>query len=259
MSDQHRMFNEKEAAEIVVKAARLQEQAADTRYSPGMSYEELKRMAADVGVDEEYLRKALVDTPESHESRGLTFFGAPLSVEFERVVDGELDPENFDVVSEVFYRSAWQGHKRRHLAIPSQVGRTLQGQVQAGTAFGQLRVTARNGRTRIWARNTMFVPFMTTLYPSLLISFFITLATFVADNPANPWVTMPLLAAVLGTGLSLFRYLLLSGSNKMRSMVDEAAEAVAEQTQIDRDTLAKSSPGVGTTEEKELENRQDSF
>ena len=260
MSDQNRMFNEKEAAEIVVKAARLQEQATDAQYSPGMSYDELRRMAIDVGVDEEFLRKALLDAPETHETKGLTFFGAPLSVEFERVIDGELAPENFDVASEAFYRRSWQDQRSRHLAVPSQVGRTLQGQVHAGTAFGQLRVTSRNGRTRIWARNTMFVPFMTTMYPALFLSFFLTLFTLASERHPNPLFTMPIVAAALLVGSLLFRHLLLAGANKMRSMVDEAASAVAEQTQIDRGNLARSSSGEQAEQVHErLEDGQNGF
>ncbi len=239
MSDKPRMFSEKEAAELVVKAAKLQEDSnSGSDYSPGISMDELMRMAQDVGVDEHYLREALRGTPEAHQTAGFRFLGVPLSTEFERIVDGELAPENFDLISEQFFKPGSFGGRARGLGqglVPMQVGRTMQGQVQSGTAFGPLRVTSRNGRTRIWAKQTMFVPFMTAMYPSLLVSFILTMATFASAKHPIPYeVGATVIGAILTVGSLVFRRMLQGGTEKMKILVDSAADAIRDETVQDR-------------------------
>ncbi len=57
--DPKKVFSEQEAAQLIVDAAKLQESAGQHDYTPGVTWTELQRMADDVGVDPDYLKKAL--------------------------------------------------------------------------------------------------------------------------------------------------------------------------------------------------------
>ncbi|QYK54460.1 MAG: hypothetical protein KF824_06065 [Fimbriimonadaceae bacterium] len=241
-----RFFNEKEAAELVLKAAKLQEQSNEgsSSYAPGISYDELARMAAEAGVDPSFLQKALESAPEKNESP-VAFLGIPLSTEFERIVDGELPPENFDVITDIF-PAKFAGHGPRGPRMHNvgvQVGRSMQMQLAKGSAFGTLRVTSRNGRTRISTRQGMFLPFMAGLYPGLMGA--VLALAFLTDRDtkafANPAINIPLAIASLIVGLVAFVLLARSGQNKMREMTDAIAERVQEETDLMRDRLGETS------------------
>ncbi|MDI9640881.1 hypothetical protein QPK87_18135 [Kamptonema cortianum] len=207
MSGEKRVYSEKEATDLVIQAVRLQESSEHGgEYTPGISYDELRRMAADVGVDERYLQAAIKGVPIVREERKF-FLGIPVASEFERVIDGELPPENFDVITEALWKNSWSPRGRHGLQqlVPTQVGRTMQGQISSGAAWGQIRVSSKNGRTRVWARNNAFIPFMAGLYPSLIISFILTLATFASDGDKIPAaVGIPLILGLLTIGFIAF-------------------------------------------------------
>jgi len=248
-----RFFNEKEAAELVLKAAKLQEQSSEGSgsYAPGISFDELARMAAEAGVDPSYLQKALEGVPEKSEV-AKTFLGIPLSTEFERIIDGELPPENFDVISEGLPASVGSrgAHGTRMHNVGMQVGRSMQMQLAKGAAFGSLRVTSRSGRTRISTRQGLFIPFMAGLYPALMIAF-ITLMMLVDGDTsanANPAVNIPIAIATLIAGLVAFALLARSGQNKMREITDSIADRVQEETDLLRDRLGETE-NKATTEE----------
>lgn len=253
-----RYFSEKEAADLVVRAAKLQEKAGGEAYTPGISFDELEKMAAEAGIDPAFLNQAMAGVP-SGEEEAKTFLGIPLSTEFERVVDFELPPENFDVITEVLPpRIAGHGPRgQRQLNVGTQVGRTVQMQVSSGTAYGTLKMTSRNGRTRISSKQTMFLPFMAGLYPGMMIAF-VSLMMLVDGETSSRAsaavnVSIAILALLLG-GL-VFTWLSKAGQAKMRAVTDQIAERVAEEGEILRKNLGSAS--VGAVEESEVENMAD--
>lgn len=249
-----RFFNEKEAAELVLKAAKLQEQSSEgsSSYAPGISFDELARMAAEAGVDPSYLQKALEGVPEKSEVP-TKFLGIPISTEFERIIDGELAPDNFDVITEGLPpRVAGRGpHGTRMHNVGVQVGRSMQMQVAKGPAFGTLMVTSRNGRTRIATRQGAFLPFMAGMYPALMISFISLMMLTEGKNhaSANPAVNIPIAIAALIAGIIAYLALHRSGTNRMREITDGIAQRVQEETDIVRENLEKSEKVVSDDEE----------
>ncbi|MBZ0213467.1 MAG: hypothetical protein K8H99_06690 [Nitrospirae bacterium] len=221
MSLGKRVFSEKEAAEIVQRAVALQESAGDNAraYVPGVTLDELKRIAEEAGIDPKYIEVAL-------ESRVREGHKGPLHLteEFERVVDGELPPEDFDVVME-HVKSA---NTQRPVV---QVGKSLQGQIWTGWGLAGLNVTSRNGRTRIHVKSNAFLPFMTTLYPCLVGSI---IATASMSERGLVAAGLGVAAAVIGAGLVGFKALLNKGHEAARKTTDRLEEAVATETESRR-------------------------
>ena len=92
------VFSEQEASQILQRAVQLHEsQGQADPYTPGITREELDRIAQEVGVSTEFLAQAIKESQSSSHKTG----PLRLTEEFEHVIDGELDPNNFDVIAEV--------------------------------------------------------------------------------------------------------------------------------------------------------------
>lgn len=158
-SRDNRMFSEQEAGDIMKRAAQLQEGAAGDVYQPGVTRDELRRVAQEMGVGGEYLDQAIRERL-SNRPRGLV---PTLQME-ERVVEGELDPRDFDIVLQnVSVRS-----NRR--SAPVQIGRSLTAQAWSGTGLVRLQVSSRNGRTRIQVRPRPVLELIGSFYGAFLVA-----------------------------------------------------------------------------------------
>lgn len=254
-----RYFSEQEAADLVVKAAKLQEKAGGDKYTPGISYSELEKMAAEAGIDPAYLEQAFKGEPTGEEE-AKSFLGIPLWTEFERVVEVELPPENFDVVSELLPpRMGGHGPRgTRMLNVGQQVGRSLQMPIMKGPAYGTMRMTSRNGRTRITTRQTMFFPFMAGLYPGLIGAFISTMMMLPGETrgPGNPLVNIPIAIALLVAGLIAYFALAKSGQRKMRELTDEIAHRVQEEGELLRANLERPMATKAESSEQSVEGHQ---
>lgn len=148
--DDKQVFSEKEAADLVLEAVRLQEQSSTSTdsYTPGISYTELLRIAGDVGVDEKYLREA-VNTKKSRKvtENWPTFMGWPLSGKIERVVDYEISPDNFDIIEPEMTTPSMRAYGAAY--IPKTLGRTITSTIYEQTYYANMKVSSRNGRTKI--------------------------------------------------------------------------------------------------------------
>jgi len=156
MSDD-RVFSEQQVSDIMKRAVALQEEAKASPYRAGVTQDELARAAKEMGVDpaclEQAIREKLTGAPEK---------GSGFLKEEQRVVEGELDPQDFDIIlSQVRSR-------RRHPIV--QVGRSLQGRTFTGSGLANLEVTSRNGRTRINLKPFPILEVLGTFYPAFIIT-----------------------------------------------------------------------------------------
>ena len=132
MSPQKRVFSEQETSEVLQKAAKLQEAASDAAYTPGITRSELDRIASEAGIDTKFVEQALGEIQTTKPKRSWL----NLSEEFERVVDGEVDPDDFD---QILLDLKPVGH--RHGL--QQVGRTVSMQTYYKGAVCQVEMTSR--------------------------------------------------------------------------------------------------------------------
>lgn len=136
------LFSEAEVTEIVKRAVELQESGRQAQeYVPGVTRTELTRIAGEIGIEVAFLEQAIRERLEPRQERK-GFWRSLWPQPVERVVDGELDPEDYDILTEHLPTRATN-------APPSQVGRTLTAKVMTGLTMADVAVTARNGRTRI--------------------------------------------------------------------------------------------------------------
>jgi len=156
------VFSEKQASEIFQLAAQLQEQKGDPQgaYAPGLTREEMIRIAQEAGIDPQYLDAAIRASSKKRPRRG--FF--ELVEEDERIVDAELAMADFDVITEVIKPA----RTRRH--PPHQVGRTLTFQTRFRGGLYVVEVTARNGRTRVKVKSVPFMAYLVSLHPAIILA-----------------------------------------------------------------------------------------
>lgn len=214
MSDGKRIFSEQEASEILQKAAKMQEERGHgPAYTPGITLEELERIAAEAGIDPGVLEAALKPDSESKEK-------TKWPLELERVIQGELDPSEFDVILEAI----GPAHRRQGL---TQVGRTVSGTIWTGMGHSTISVNSRNGRTRLSLKANPFFSFFLVIYPLFISS--ILLSAALSENRAPGWVVpfVWLLALIAGTVLIPFS---LKGHKKAaQKKMDDLEEKISQE------------------------------
>lgn len=165
------------------RAVKLQEESAEAKaYTPGVSRDELNRIASELGVNPAFLDEAIAEHLRPKEA-------APERRKFsdERVIEGEIDPGEFDLMLEQI-----KVVNSRHHPV-QQFGRTLRAQTMAGGGLVNLEVTSRNGRTRVKATSFPIAQIMGTLYPAFI-------ATMISSGIIGG-SGHPVEAALVGVGL----------------------------------------------------------
>lgn len=199
-----RVFSEKEAADILQRAARIQESSAGS-YSAGVTYEELQRIASETGIDEASLQKAL-DAPLEKTTRILN-----LVEETERVIEGELAPEAMDAFAEVL-------SKYGRVQNGSQIGRSFNGYVNGGTIYAKVELHSRNGRTRIKVKSMPVMAYLFGMHIPLILGI-----TSGAAMMGNGLVAAgaAVMAMLFTIGFVIFNILAKKSMERSRQMADE--------------------------------------
>jgi len=237
MSDK-RVFSEKEASDVLQRAARLQEErGGGSSYAPGVTNDELVRIATEAGIDPENLEAAIRAANAAPAKKSFL----NLIEENERVVDAELDPADFDVILEV----AKPARTRRHPV--GQVGRTLTMQTRYRGSLYNVEVASRNGRTRIRVSSNPFIAYLMSLHPAILLSFFGGM-NMAAQGDRTGALAFAL--AVVMTGMFAFVALARRGNAKTAELAEKIEERVREATSVSG--LANARPMVAPAVENRL-------
>jgi len=215
-----RVFSEKEASEIVQRAVRLHEQALESSspYTPGITAGELVRIAMEIGVDPKFVEQAMIEGPGLESRKGVLH----LTEEFEKVIQGELDPSRFDIVLDELKLM------NRHQGVgAAQVGRTLQATHWTGVSQAQVQVTSRNGRTRVNVKSNCLFAWLFALHPAFIGSVIALAVTGEEGMIAAGFA----IAAVLGiAGWTGFRTLLKKGHQRAGELAERLSRTIAEET-----------------------------
>ncbi len=157
MSDQ--LFSEAQVGEIMIRAAALQESGSENGYTPGVSSGELAKIAQEMGIDEKYLNLAILEKSTIKNSSSKV----ELYPDIERVYPIHIEPENFDVITEYVKPLAVAGTTGQ--AGFTHIGKTLEGQVSGTWGNPHVKVTSRDGRTKVYVRSDRGTPIgITTLW-----------------------------------------------------------------------------------------------
>jgi hypothetical protein len=223
-----RIFSEQEAGEILQRAARLQVEKGET-YASGITEDELAKMAAEAGISREALLQAIQGLPESETKRRFL----KLVSEESRVIDGELDPGDLDLVVGGLRSMRHDGLK--------QIGRQVGGRVWFHGGMMHLAVTSRQGRTRVDVRTNAFFPLFFTLYPAFISSMLMITGTAARGN-ALPGV---LGACVAWAAASIIAPIWLRATHRSgKALADRMADKVTEAISTNRDAIAQATPVI---------------
>jgi hypothetical protein len=216
-----RVFSEQEVSDILRRAVELTEAGDEREYIPGVTESELVRIAEEVGVSPEALKRAMLESGTVDSKKGLFH----LTEEFERVIEGELDPGQFDVIADMIKPLGNAGQP-----AVAQVGRKLQMSAWTGIGQAKVDVTSRNGRTSLKVKSNALFQMLMTLHPT----FIATLITVGSLSEKG----MGLLGGAIGVGLmtvgvGAFTWLTRLGHRKAEKLADDLrvkiADTVAEQ------------------------------
>lgn len=230
------MFSEQEASKIIQRAVELSEQQTSGQYAPGITRAELEKIAAEVGVSIDVLDKAIRETVKGDTGKG----GFRFSEEFERVIEGELDPGQYDLVIEGLKPMANHGQPQA-----SQVGRTLSLSTWTGVGQAKVDLTSRNGRTRVKVKSNSIFQFLMTLHPALITAL---VATGALGEKGMVWLGAGIGAAAIAIGASLFGFLTKKGHRKAEDLADDMRDRIA-------NTLESERPATTVVEEEPLHQR----
>jgi hypothetical protein len=203
-----RKFSEEEAGAIIRRAAQLQTSAGAKGQSGPVSYEDLQSLAQEAGIDPALLRQAVLESRAGAIQTGKN--------ELVRIVEGELEPEEFDVINEFI---GPQGNR----FMSSQVGRTMNRYVMAGPGQASVNVTSRGGITKVTVQKNYIGSFMMSAYPFLLAAFILALNLFVR----GVWGWGVLSAVVLPVmGIVLFMLVRQLYDRKAQEVLDRIADGL---------------------------------
>jgi hypothetical protein len=232
-----RIFSEQEAAEIMQRAVRLQEQSGTgEQYTPGITADELKKIAQEAGIDVAFLEKAIAGLgPEERSKLGLF----NLTEEFERVVEGEMNPDDYDRIMNLFSHTQKNGLK--------QVGRTLSGPAIKGAHMMSLNVESRKGRTKI---NVKYMPVFAYLIGlhGPMIAGLVGMAGLIEGG--QPWLGVGLAVGLLTAGGVAFNALVKAGRKTAKAVTDQIVGVVEEEADPLRSNL-HGSTALGEEREKQ--------
>ena len=235
----NRVFSEQEASQILRRAAELMEKAVEggKDYTPGITRAELENIAKEVGVDPKFLELAITQQGKPESKTGVL----RLTEEFERVIDGELDPADFDVIVENIKPLSRIGQSGI-----SQVGRSIQASAWTGISQANVSVSSRNGRTRLKVASNSLMAFLMGGYPALIGS--IISAAALSEN------------GYVGYGVAAAAAFLVAGVGAVRALIGKGHAAAAKltdklETAIANETVKKTDSSPVASQSGQLEER----
>lgn len=214
-----RVFSEQEVTDIITRATEISAEGGEEAYIPGVTIEELERIAKEVGVDPRALKQAIDDLRGGTKPRRQGMF----IEEYVRVVDGELHTDDFDLVIEgVSLMNGKAG------IGTTQIGRSLRATIWTGVSQAFLNIQSRGGRTKIEIKSNPWMQALFTLHPAFMAA----LITTGAMGERG----MGLIGAAIGAGL-----LIVGGVafNALRKLGHRRAEEVVDKVKVNIENLVE--------------------
>ena len=211
------VFSEQEAAEIMQQAVQLQEHSSQGEdYTPGVTLQELQRIAEEAGLDPSFIEKAISGKPIVESEKGVFHF----TETFERVIDGEINPDDFDLVLDEMKLT---GKNNRPGAF--QVGRSMTAMAWTGISQAKVEVSARKGRTRLRVHSNAFVAYFIGLHMPLIVGI-ITMAQMMQSNKVMGALVG---GGIIAAGGLAFKWLLKKGHIAAGKLTEKLTGVIADE------------------------------
>ena len=215
-----RKFTDREVHEILKKAvARAPSQALVQR--EGLSLAELKAIGEEVGIEPARLEDAARAVALGGSNRGSRILGAPTVINFERKVEGELEPEDtHEALSLIRRTMGLQGEV-------SEVHGALEWSAKGELGERYITLSPRDGTTAIHGSSNLSNAAILTYLPTGIVGFIVSFAGLVRFAKTGSEMGLILFFAVLPIRYPILRTLFSkisrSESAKLQQVVDELA------------------------------------
>ncbi len=212
-----RLLSEAQASKILQRAALLQEadSGVPAQYSAGVTEEDLLKIGAEAGIDPGFIQKAMREVNSDIPQKGFP----PLAMDHEVEVEGHLDPEDFDVITEVIRPIYTYGGK----STTNRVGRTFEVMNMMGTTQMRASLSSRHGRTKVVVRSDTTTAAVLALCPPFFVAPFLLV---LGDSPLLMLAAFALLTIL---GIALIPLLTRKGHQLGSALADQIADRVAEE------------------------------
>ena len=229
MPDEHvsrKLFSEKEVGRILKRATELHEAEGPTD-ATGLTLDEVRQIATEMGVDPRYVAAAVAEVAgDGGEEERFYWLGGPVSYEMERVVEGDVSEEQWVEMVEAMRRSY------NLVGVSSKVGRMLEWTHNRRGRQVQVRVVSREGKTRIrlYSRypKAAAVTFAVPLALSYMISSLFVTAMGRFDPSGFTSLVIGLMGAVFLVMRFVFGRMVGEKKRKARHLLDQLEKIVAE-------------------------------
>lgn len=145
-SEESRRYSDKEISALLKRAMELQQSGSSVpEMGRGITLADLQKIAAEVGIEPHHLQVAAAEL-EAEGGLGERFhlLGGPLSINLERIVEGEIPEEKWEALVEEIRRSLGQ------MGTPSKFGNSLEWTTKdEATMPVHVTVSPREGQTKI--------------------------------------------------------------------------------------------------------------
>ncbi len=223
--NQNEYFTDQEVADIVRRAAQIEEetQGSESGRGLGVSRSELARAAGEIGISYESIDRAIAERVHAPARKISSPIGPKSAYEIEKIVEGELPIDDFDLVLEAI------GHKHRRLVRPL-VGKSMEAYIEKGLAQARLTVTSRDGRTRIHAQTTAIGACVVSFMPASGVLFILLILNIGTSTGTQLGMNFLVAATVLmALAWAAFQIVASSCRQTVSDMVDAIAQRVAER------------------------------
>ncbi len=245
MSDKpgnRRRYNEKEVGRIIKRATDLQESEGRANLlDRGASIGDIEQIAAEVGVDPRYIRRAVLEIDRGDDrAEEKSLLAGSVPVEIERVIEGEVTDEQWEMIVQEIRRAQGQ------LGEIGKLGNSLEWTHKREDAtHTQVTLSPRDGQTKIQinynSEGGAYVSYLVTFLVSALMS--LVLMKVLKLSPLIEWPA----AIALITSLHLLVRIawgIFSRSQKLKltKLANRIETIIAEggQSQIEESNSAES-------------------
>ncbi len=229
MPEEHaprKLFSEKEVGRILKRATELHEAEgpADTM---GLSLDEVRQIATEMGVDPRYVAAAMAEVEQGgDDDERFYWLGGPLSYEMERVVEGEVSEEQWVEMVEAMRRSY------NLVGVSSKVGRMLEWTHNNRRRQVQVRVISREGKTRIRLYSRYPQAAAVTFAVPIALSYMITSLFVTAVGRFDPSGFASMLIGLMGAVFLVMRFvfgrMVDNKKRKARHLLNQLEKIVSE-------------------------------
>lgn len=215
-----RRFTDQEVGEILKRAARHASSGSLVK-TEGISLAELKAIGNEVGIDPDRLADAARAVVLESGNRPNRILGGPTILNFERRVQGEIDPADTPEILSIIRRNMGQQGEA------SEIHGSLEWSADGESGSRYVTLSSRDGATTITSSANLTNLATLTYLPAGALGLIVSgagLAGFINDgNPVGLivfFVLLPVLYMILRTIVSRFTE---AESRKLQRVVDELA------------------------------------